>query len=204
MERAEKQEASGGTPRRIQLPSRPDRVAQGSTTTSYLAVVGSKALWQRDRSTSLKTSALRDQMENSALVIEAANSGIPWTQPRDLYLDDIRGTGPAPAINLQSPHMRDNGYFYYETPAGYNIAIADGSVHFLYTGRLAVEKIERLLAAGGFKEENGGFPSDNDELRINWLHSIGLPVWIVSTSLLFYRMVRRRRCVPERGEENTT
>jgi len=124
-------------------------------------------------------------------------------QPKDLCLDDIRRTGPDPAIDVQSPHMRDNGYFYYETPAGFNVAIADGSVRFVFTGRPTVEKLDRLFTAGGFKEENITSSSDDEELRINWLLSIGLPVWAVSTIVLFYRMVRRRRCVPGHSEENT-
>lgn len=190
-------------PAEYRCPADPTTWEQGSTTTSYVGVVGSKALWQRDRSTSLNTSTQRERIENSVVLTETADSGIPWMQPKDLCLDDIRRTGPDPAIDVQSPHMRDNGYFYYETPAGFNVAIADGSVRFVFTGRPTVEKLDRLFTAGGFKEENITSSSDDEELRINWLLSIGLPVWAVSTIVLFYRMVRRRRCVPGHSEENT-
>ena len=173
--------------------SDPSTCAKGSTTTSYVAVIGSEAFWQRDKDTSLEAPALQGNLRHSVMLIETANSGIQWTEPKDLCLDDLQGTRAESAVIVQSPHMRDQGYFFYETPTGVNVGVANGRVDFLFSCALSTEKVKRLLTVGAYRDEDIDYSWDKEELQPNWPHCIGLPVWIVSVGLLLYRAVRDRR-----------
>ena len=177
-------------------------VAKAATTTSYLAVVGSRAAWQQHKRTSLNDPELRKQMDETVLLIETANSGVAWTEPRDFSLDDPRSNQSDSVSTIQGPHMQDNGYFYYKTPMGFNAMLATGRTHFLFAGHPAADKLRPLLAVGGFTEENAAtdIAADKQEPEINWWHGIGLPVWLVSVGLLLYRSYRSRKAPLECGD----
>ena len=127
------------------------------------------------------------------MLIETANSGIQWTEPRDLDLDAL-ATGPQDSATvIRGPHMCSNGYFYHATPAGANVAFVDGHESFLPTSNLTPERLPKLLAIGGCSND-GILPSmEAEELRINWYNCVALAVWLVSVSLLLYRAARFRR-----------
>jgi hypothetical protein len=166
----------------------------GSTTTSYLAVVGSNTAWQRDKSVSLKDLESRDELSNTILVIETGDSGIQWSEPRDLYLDTRQGTEANPLSTLQGPHMRDNGYFYNPTTSAVTVAFADDGVRSLPAGILAPNNLQKLLAVGGCKEENVVYSPE--ELQINWYNCIVFAIWLVSIGLLLFWAVWTRRRQP--------
>ena len=167
--------------------------------TSYVAIVGEKAIWKRDKDVSLNNGGLKDARPNSIVVTETASSGISWTEPRDFRLDDVECSDPKSAGVINPPHMRDNGYFYRETPLGANAAFADGDVHFVSANVLN----RHLLAMGGATEENARSSVDDDEpLQLIWPHVIGLPIWLISVILLLHWAVRRRKAVRARAADN--
>jgi hypothetical protein len=173
--------------------------AGGAATTSYLAVFGKRAIWQGDRITSLDSPALHGKLEDSVILIETADSGIQWTEPKDFCLDEL-GDVPSTdsASEIQIPHMRDNGYCYDETPYCLNMAFADRSWRPVYAETLKTEKLKRLLEVGGFTQENAAdLGADKQEPQLNWPHCIGLPVWLISVGLLLYQAVRGRKPRPE-------
>ena len=138
------------------------------------------------------------------MLIETADSGIQWTEPRDLSADDLQSAQADSMSPVQSPHMREEGYFYHETPSGVNVALADDSVHFLFAHSLRADKVKHLLTIGAFTEENIANSSDawdDVELQPNWPHCIGLPVWIVAVGLLLYQAMRGRRRARERARQ---
>jgi len=97
----------------FQCPTDPATHAAGSTATSYVALVGKRSAWRfgKFESTDQK---LRNQVADVFLVIETANAGIQWTEPKDIDYDD------APALlslAAKGSHARDNGYFFRKTPA---------------------------------------------------------------------------------------
>jgi hypothetical protein len=66
-------------------PSRPGK--QSHTETSYVAVTGPETAWPGDKPVGL--ASLTDGTSNTILVVEVADSGIHWMQPRDLPMAQI-------------------------------------------------------------------------------------------------------------------
>ncbi|MCD4726608.1 MAG: DUF1559 domain-containing protein [Pirellulales bacterium] len=182
-----------------------DRIAlsHGSTSTSYVAVVGANAAWRQGKMTRLDAPDLREQLYVTVLMLGTSNSGIQWTEPKDLSLDNLQTPQLDSAMIIRSPHMHSNGLFYYETPAGVNVALANGHTDFLSANRLTVDKLKRLLTVGGFTEENiAAYSSgEEEEPQINWPNCFALPVWIAVVALLLYQAVRSRKTTRQKAAE---
>jgi prepilin-type processing-associated H-X9-DG protein len=89
-----------------------------ATNTSYLVVVGARTIFPGARS--VKISEIEGGTTSTILLVEVVNSGINWTQPRDLsFVEAMRGINPEPALGISSHHK-----------GGAQIAFADGSVRF--------------------------------------------------------------------------
>jgi hypothetical protein len=90
-----------------------------ATMTSYVAVVGPGTAWPGPEPTKLRD--FRDGTSNSILVVEVANSGIHWMEPRDLTLEDLAlAINPKSGKGISSRHV-----------GGACVCLADGSVRFL-------------------------------------------------------------------------
>jgi type II secretory pathway pseudopilin PulG len=82
-------------------PSRFGR--QPETDTSYVVVIGRETAWPAEKPTSLKS--FTDGFSNAILVVEVANSGIHWMEPRDLDFDRIpMAINPTDGHGISSPH----------------------------------------------------------------------------------------------------
>jgi len=66
-------------------PSHP--TTQPRTDTSYVAVVGPQTMWPATKATKLDD--LTDGATNTLMVVEIANSGIHWMEPRDLDFSQL-------------------------------------------------------------------------------------------------------------------
>jgi hypothetical protein len=167
-----------------------------STTTNYVAVVGRRPAWRHVHA-SQKNLDSQQQKADTFLIVEMANSVIQWTEPKDIYLDDL------PALRwliANSPHRRNNGYFFRETPA-MNAVLINGDMMFMFPHDSTPSVLTSLTALLPPDQAKAGRSHDKDmfgdlyreELPINWPHCIGLPVWIVSLGLLFYQVTRSRK-----------
>ncbi len=105
---------SNGLPFNLfRCPSGPD-----NPFTNYLAIVGPNTAWPG--ATGRKLSEIKNP-SRTILVIEVADSGINWAEPRDLTIDQIaRGINPKTGLGPSSHH-----------PGGVNALFADGHVEFL-------------------------------------------------------------------------
>ena len=170
---------------------------EGSTTTNYVGVVGSRAAWQQNKTTQLKEIAAQGMSKNTVLLIEIPDSGIPWTEPKDFLLDDIAtlaNDSSKPVIHGSHHHWDDdNGFFYLRSPPGVNVVFADGHVGYLPGNCLTADKLQSLLAIGGCKEEDIERLSRNESVRVNWPLCFGFPTWFISAGLLFFMAVRGRK-----------
>ena len=68
-----------------------------------------------------KQREIRDGAENTIMVVEVAESGIQWTEPRDLEFEKMSCRINDPSQPSISSHH----------PSGAMVLFADGSAHFL-------------------------------------------------------------------------
>ena len=136
------------------LPERPHRSARQALPRQAMSPWWDRTPLGRARSRGSLTDFGKDA-SNTIMLVEVANSGISWAEPRDLSLDTLGAAdGKSPALALSSDHGRREEFFFtYDHAAGVNVAMADGSVRFLRTGNRSPEDLRKLLQIGGFKEE---------------------------------------------------
>ena len=120
--------------------------ASGANNTNYLAVVGPGTAWPGTTSTSTKMVA--DGLSNTILLVEVANSGIHWLEPRDLPVAAVNaGINPTSGLGISSGH-----------PGGVNVAWMDGHCGFL-DATTPPDLLHALLTIRGQEplvEGNGG------------------------------------------------
>jgi prepilin-type processing-associated H-X9-DG protein len=108
--------------------------------TSYVAVVGPATVWPGDKRVRLHDA--RDGTSRTIMVVEIADSGINWLEPRDLPFEQaVQGINP--------PHVKlsiSSGH-----PGGANVAFCDSSVHFL-SDDIPPETLRALLTRHGGEE----------------------------------------------------
>ena len=109
----------------------------GDCTTDYMIVVGPHTI--SDGPHSRKISEITDGLSNTIMIVEVADSGVNWAEPKDLQFDqiDFKINGQKkPGIGSHHP----NGCCH--------VAICDGSVRYM-PNSTAPEKIKALLTIDG-------------------------------------------------------
>jgi prepilin-type processing-associated H-X9-DG protein len=106
------------------------------------------------------------------MLVEAADAGIAWTEPRDLSLDALATAGDkSPALTVSSHHSREDFFFKYDRTSGANVAMADGSVSYLPPGGLSIENLRKILHIDGCPWRDPRFEPDlqyDEHRRLNW------------------------------------
>jgi prepilin-type processing-associated H-X9-DG protein len=105
-----------------------------STMTSYVAVVGPETAWPGSDPAAFRD--FKDGTSNTLLVVEVANSGIHWMEPRDLHVVQM-----ALSINAKSGQGISSRH-----TGGAQALLADGSVRFV-AEKLDAETLRALLTA---------------------------------------------------------
>jgi hypothetical protein len=188
-------------PSEFACPADPAAFASGSASTNYVVVVGPRTAWPGDKPTCKGDFA---GVENSTiLVVEIANSGINWLEPRDLSFDDVcPGANVESGFDLSSAHMGSGGYFYHDQPYGANVAFVDSGVRFLHAG-FPREIFAALLCRDGDKPADildvvdiagSGAPA------FHWAHLVALVTLVLSFLLL---LLRPRKRPPEAANPET-
>ncbi len=105
--------------------------------TSYVAILGDETGWPGASGRNVRE--IRDGLSNTIAVVEVADAGINWMEPRDLTLEQASvGIGPSETKeHIGSPH-RD----------GANCLFFDGSVHYLSNG-ISPALLRALQTANG-------------------------------------------------------
>jgi len=110
------------------------------TSTNYLAVVGPGTAWPGTESVSFGD--MKDGPENTIVLVEVADSGIHWMEPRDLHLVQMaRGINPAQGQGISSHH-----------PGLAMAGFGDGAVRSLSNDELTPQLLEALLTIAGGEE----------------------------------------------------
>jgi prepilin-type processing-associated H-X9-DG protein len=118
--------------------------------TNYVAVVGPNTAWPGLRPANLKDD-FPDGAENTILVVEVADSGIDWIEPRDLAFDDMNFQLNGPGKSISSQHKKKGSWPWNKDAAVVNVLFADGHVEILPVDT-APETIRALLTANGGEE----------------------------------------------------
>lgn len=112
--------------------------------TSYVAVVGDETAWPGERTT--KIADFEDGLPNTLLLVEIADSGIHWMEPRDLRLDVMpMRINPAAGQGISSRHK-----------GGAEVLRADGTVRYLAAEGTSADTLRGLFTI------RGGEPVPND------------------------------------------
>jgi Protein of unknown function (DUF1559) len=102
------------------------------TDTNYFVVDGPKTVFPGDKS--IKVADITDGTSNTILLVEAADSGINWLEPRDMsYVEAVRGINPKSGWGISSRHQ-----------GGAEVALADGSTRFL-PDNIPADQMPRIL-----------------------------------------------------------
>ena len=163
-----------------------------ATQTSYVAVLGPNTGWAGVKPT--KLADFGGEASRTIMLVEVANSGIDWTEPRDLSLDTlgVAETKSSALVPSNNHGRREEFLVTYDYGSGVNVAMADGSVGCLRLGSRSLEELQKLLQIGGFKEEE----IDEPEMRLNWPNIAALAVWLASVGTLLVGAVRGRKARP--------
>ena len=119
-----------------------DENAYRNAETSYVVVTGPKTPW-RGANSFFRDADILDGLSNTILLVEIANSGIHWMEPRDLHINQMPMTINAARVQGISSHH----------PGGALAADAAGGIRFL-TNDTSPQTLRALLTAVG-KEPPG-------------------------------------------------
>jgi hypothetical protein len=90
---------------------------------SYMVVVGPRTAFPGAKSRPLAEIEKGDGTQNTLLVVEVANSGVPWVEPRDVRFEDaIRGVNVPGVLGISSRH---DGFVMGVFADGHAVAISD-------------------------------------------------------------------------------
>ena len=107
-----------------------------TSATNYVVVVGPDTAWPGRESTTDED--FSDGAENTLLLVEVADSGICWTEPRDLHVTQMPlRINPRAGQGISSRHA-----------GGVNVLYADGAVNFLPDG-LSSKTLRAMLTRDG-------------------------------------------------------
>jgi hypothetical protein len=183
-------------------PSERRNCPSNKTQTSYVAMVGSNAAWSGSKPRRIADLA---PLDKTVMLAEVTNSGIGWTEPRDLLVESYERTDDSTANpTISSQHRNRTNFFYtYRLGVGANIAVADASVRYITPERLAPEAFEKCLQIGGYNADL--FQSDapvtsppSEKPEFNWPNCAALAVWVLSViSILFQAIQARKRLIAQ-------
>ncbi len=189
-------------------PCEPDARLAGAAQTSYVAVVGPSAAWAGDKPR-IAPLDFPGGASNTIMVVEVANSGINWAEPRDLSLDTLGAAeDKSPALVPLSKHDRRGEFFlgnqaffvtyekfFFIYDYGVNVAMADGRVQHLWTAGRSNKNLQKVLQIGAYKKEEIGTHNDfyGETRRPNWPNIAALAVWLLSVGTLLTGAVRSRK-----------
>jgi hypothetical protein len=166
-----------------------------SDCTNFVAVVGPRTAWSGSKS---KRDIDLAPLSQTILLVEIAEPGIPWLEPRDLPADPASASSPGQPI-ISSNHVPPASFFRIASPK-VHVFLADGTIAFIPADLFAAPDCP-LLNVGGFPKEylDREWPTDN--APINWPATVSFYIWTASIALLLFLTVQtRKRLAIDRGE----
>jgi hypothetical protein len=167
-------------------PGDPESYQSGLAQTNYLAVVGSNAAWNSDKPRS--DAEFHGEESNTIMLVEVANSGINWAEPRDLSVDalgDVDGKVPAIVPSSEHKEFAESSFFFCAHKFNsVNVAMVDGRLESLWLGGLSRDELRKVLQIGGCGPDVKSKLSEAPPRRLNWPNIAALAVWMLSVGTL--------------------
>ena len=177
-------------------PSDPGTNLPTAGRTSYVAVVGANAAWPDVKAAKPGPMNFPCGDRKTIMLVESADSGIAWTEPRDLALDDLAATQasatPAAVLGYHGP---EDGFFFRNDRRTACVATVDGGRFHLRPSNFSPPELRRLLQVGGFDpdEFDGNSDLSDNAWHFNWPNIAALAVWLLSVGMLLTKAVRSRK-----------
>jgi hypothetical protein len=168
-------------------------------TTNYIAIIGPGTVWREDGP--IKFSDLPDGGSHTVMLVEVANSGVHWAEPRDFTVDAaLERMKTGKGLGLSSGH-----------PSVINILFADGALRCLrkdipiflweklFAGEIKdVDSIDGEVAESAADVPDLSYPPREEFHKpisesIFWHYILSFIVWYFSVVLLFRRAIKSRR-----------
>ncbi len=142
---------------------------------SYYVVVGDQTAWPGEQARSW--SQITDGLANSILVVEAEGRGRHWMEPVDIPIEEALRLFVSPETD--KGHRRED--YFYEYWNGRNVALGDGSVHFIYYGR-SLDSIYNWLVVNDGQKPASFYQHDDAEESykyVKWDNWLRLAIFVV-------------------------
>ncbi len=117
------------------------------------------------------------------MVVEVAESGISWTEPRDVSLDALGNAAGKPNLLIPSSHHVSR----------VNVAMADGTVWYLKKDKCSMGVLMKILQVGGCTDEAVASQEKLYPEPAIWPNIAALAVWLLSVGTLLTCVVRGRK-----------
>ena len=158
--------------------------------TSYVAVTGPGTMWPGRQST--KFEDVTDGLSSTIVLVEIADSGIHWMEPRDITLEEALGnSGNSIAQVPSSVHHSVGGYFVRSLPLAGFITMSDGYGEF-FCDRPSTDDIAAMLSINGGETvdlENISHTFSQRDNVVRYDRFVGLPLFLIFLVWFWIRMV---------------
>ena len=155
-------------PELFSCPSADTLRASASQTTHYVAVSGPDSVWPGPAGVSVDE--IGDDLKNTILLVEIAESNIQWMEPRDVTLSDALSSGNGACTVPSSGHYVERMYFFGTTyPQVGHAAMVDGSV-VIFEIQPTPEQFAAMVSTNGGESINSGSSFRRSQRRfLPWL-----------------------------------
>jgi hypothetical protein len=168
-----------------------DTDSNGQSVTDYLAVVGPDTAWPIGKP--ISSNDIFDGPSQTILLVETANSGVNWMEPRDLGFQQVCKDDPSTNPDLFAPHKRKGG-LRYKWAGWSNVAFVDGTCKSISSNYLC-DHLKALLTRNGGEwvnadQDKGPLynPGYIDLLSLSeWSKIINTIIFTLSIAALIFR-----------------
>jgi len=172
----------------MQCPSNPASSASDNMT-NYFAVVGPQTAWPGKRG--LKLAEIKDDPDQTILLIEAGGKKIAWAEPKDLCFEEAVDLLTQPANpEIGDGHWVENGFFYQ--PSGCRHVLFASEYSYTLRGPLSKKMAKALLTIDGGEDIDMNELDYQQQPDLNYSRIYSLSVFVLLSLLPITKLWRNK------------